>query len=202
MARRRKGRTINGIILLDKATGGSSNQVLQQVRRLFGAQKAGHTGALDPLASGMLPICLGEATKFSQFLLDADKTYEVTAHLGIRTSTSDADGEVVEHADKAAVTEAELQEAIKSHLGELEQVPPMYSALKKDGKRLYELARQGIEVERQPRKVVIHELEIVRFDPQRPVLRVRCSKGTYVRRLVETLAEQMGTLGHVAILRR
>ena len=159
MGRRRKGRSINGVLLLNKPTGGSSNQILQKVRWCYKAAKAGHTGALDPLASGMLPICLGEATKFSQFLLDADKTYEVTMHLGVRTTTSDADGEVVEE-KPVNVSEDEVRSACLAFLGQSKQIPSMFSALKHQGKPLYYYARQGITVEREARDITIFELEI------------------------------------------
>jgi len=201
-SRRARGRQVDGILLLDKPTGMTSNRVLQQVKRLFNANKAGHTGSLDPLASGMLPLCFGQATKASAWLLDADKSYEVVAAIGQRTDTADADGAVVETADKQSVSEAELQAAVDKFIGAIEQVPPMYSALRKDGRRLYELAREGKEVEREARPVHIYELEILQFDPQRPRLRVRCSKGTYVRTLVEDIALSMGTLAHVVALRR
>ncbi len=200
--RRRRGRQVDGILLLDKPSGATSNKVLQQVKRLYGANKAGHTGSLDPLASGMLPICLGRATKVSSWLLDADKVYEVTAMIGQQTDTADADGKVIATAAKQSITADELEAAMAGLRGDIEQVPPMYSALKKDGRRLYELARQGQEIERQPRCVTVHELEVINFDPQQPALRVRCSKGTYVRTLVEDIAASMSTLAHVAALRR
>ncbi|MGI9290523.1 MAG: tRNA pseudouridine(55) synthase TruB [Gammaproteobacteria bacterium] len=199
---RRPKRDVDGILLLDKPTGITSNRALQIAKRIFQARKAGHTGSLDPLATGMLPLCFGQATKVSGWLLDADKEYQVTLNIGTRTDTADADGEVIEASAKSAITETELENALAAHRGEIDQVPPMYSALKKDGKRLYELARQGEEVERAARRVCIHELEIESFDPINPSLRVRCSKGTYVRSLVETVCEAMGTLGHVAALRR
>jgi tRNA pseudouridine55 synthase len=199
---RRTYRDVNGILLLDKPVGITSNRALQMVKRLLQARKAGHTGSLDPLASGMLPLCFGQATKVSHWLLGADKIYEVEALIGSRTDTADADGEVTESSDKVAITAAELEAAIASHLGEIDQIPPMYSALKKDGKRLYELAREGKVVDRPARKVRIHSIDIVRFDPQRPILRVSCSKGTYIRTLVETLAAAAGTLAHVVALRR
>lgn len=189
-------------MLLDKPCGLTSNAALQQVKRLFSARKAGHTGSLDPLASGMLPLCFGQATKLSAYLLDADKSYRVTARFGARTDTADADGEIVERSDVTTVERETLVEAIAGLRGAIMQVPPMYSALKKDGKRLYELAREGVEVERQARPVTIHEFELESFDPVEPVLRVRCSKGTYVRTLVEDVAAAAGTLGHVAALRR
>ena len=189
-------------MLLDKPCGLTSNAALQQVKRLFSARKAGHTGSLDPLASGMLPLCFGQATKLSAYLLDADKSYRVTARFGARTDTADADGEIVERSDVTTVERETLVAAIAGLRGAIMQVPPMYSALKKDGKRLYELAREGVEVERQARPVTIHEFELESFDPVEPVLRVRCSKGTYVRTLVEDVAAAAGTLGHVAALRR
>lgn len=195
-------RVVDGILLLDKPTGITSNRALQVAKRLYNAKKAGHTGSLDPLASGLLPLCFGQATKVSAWLLDADKEYEVELLIGQRTDTADADGQVVETSVKQAVTASELEAALEQHRGELDQVPPMYSALRKDGRRLYELAREGIEIEREPRRIVVYELEILRFDSQRPTLRVRCSKGTYVRSLVETIAGAMGTLGHVIALRR
>jgi tRNA pseudouridine55 synthase len=199
---RRPKRDVDGILLLDKPAGITSNRALQIAKRIFQARKAGHTGSLDPLATGMLPLCFGHATKVSGRLLDADKEYEVQLQLGARTDTADADGEVVETAEKCQVTELELEAALTANKGEQDQVPPMYSALKHGGERLYKLARQGIEVERPARRVQIYELELLRFDPQRPELRVRCSKGTYIRSLVESIAQQMGTLAHVTALRR
>jgi tRNA pseudouridine55 synthase len=195
-------RIVDGILLLDKPIGITSNRALQIAKRLYQARKAGHTGSLDPLASGMLPLCFGQATKVSGFLLEADKEYEVEALIGARTDTADADGVVTETSTKDSVTPAELEAALEANRGPQDQVPPMYSALKQNGKRLYDLARQGIEVERPARPVTIHELTVLRFDPQRPLLRVRCSKGTYVRSLVESIAEHMGTLAHVVALRR
>ncbi len=202
MGRRRKGRAVHGILLLDKPTGGSSNQVLQRVRWLFGAAKAGHTGSLDPLATGMLPICLGEATKLSAQLLDADKTYIVRMQLGVATDTADADGEVIRQAEFGHVNAELLGEVLSRFRGDIEQIPPMYSALKHDGKRLYELARQGQEVERPPRPVTIHSLELLGCTADTADLRVHCSKGTYIRTLVEDIAAAMNTCAHVASLRR
>ncbi|MEE4185097.1 MAG: tRNA pseudouridine(55) synthase TruB [Gammaproteobacteria bacterium] len=200
--RRSAGRDVDGILLLDKPTGITSNAALQTAKRCFEARKAGHTGSLDPLASGMLPLCFGQATKVSGMLLDADKVYEVEAVVGAQTDTADADGTVVAVAEKTALTESELRAAMQTHIGTIEQVPPMYSALKHQGRRLHELARQGIEVERAPRTVHIRALELLHFDPHRPRLRVHCSKGTYIRTLVETLAQAAGTLAHVGMLRR
>ncbi|WP_414827736.1 tRNA pseudouridine(55) synthase TruB [Alteromonas sp. H39] len=201
MARRKKGRAINGIVLLDKPLGGSSNQLLQKVRWLYKAQKAGHTGALDPLASGMLPLCLGEATKFSQFLLDAEKTYEVTAHLGIRTTTSDADGEVVEE-KPVTVSEDEVRNACLGFLGKSKQIPSMFSALKHEGKPLYHYARQGITIEREARDIEIYELEIHRIALPEVVMRVKCSKGTYIRSLVDDIGQLLGCGAYVTRLHR
>ncbi|WMS86532.1 tRNA pseudouridine(55) synthase TruB [Pleionea litopenaei] len=201
MARKRKGRPVNGILLLDKPTGHSSNHVLQKVRRMFNAQKAGHTGSLDPLASGMLPICFGEATKFSQYLLDAHKAYRVTARLGEKTSTADAEGEVIE-TRPVNVTLSQLEEVIGSFLGHSMQVPSMYSALKHQGQPLYKLARQGIEVERKARPIEIMALQLESFTEQDFSMYVECSKGTYIRNLVEDIGEQLGCGAHVTVLRR
>lgn len=200
--RRSDQRDVNGLLLLDKPIGLTSNGALQRVKRLYKARKAGHTGSLDPLASGMLPLCFGQATKLSAYLLDADKTYRVTARFGARTDTADADGSVVEESPVTGVDRGTLEAALDGFRGDILQVPPMYSALKKDGKRLYELAREGQEVERAARPVTIFDLDIEAYDPEEPVLMVRCSKGTYVRTLVEDIAAAAGTLGHVAALRR
>ncbi|WOI39268.1 tRNA pseudouridine(55) synthase TruB [Alteromonas sp. CI.11.F.A3] len=201
MARRRKGRDINGIVLLDKPLGGSSNQLLQKVRWLFKASKGGHTGALDPLASGMLPLCLGEATKFSQFLLDAEKTYEVTATLGIRTTTSDADGEVVEE-KPVTVDEDTVRNTCLQFLGKSKQVPSMFSALKHQGKPLYHYARQGITVEREARDIEIFELEVMRIALPEVDMRVKCSKGTYIRSLVDDIGQILECGAYVTRLHR
>ena len=207
-SRRRSGqasgelRIVDGLILLDKPIGLTSNAALQRVKRLFKARKAGHTGSLDPLATGMLPLCFGQATKLSAYLLDADKTYRVTAKFGERTDTADADGTVVEESPVTQVDRQTLEAALDKFRGEILQVPPMYSALKKDGRRLYELARAGQQVQREARPVTIHDLRIESWDPEQPVFAVRCSKGTYVRTLVEDIAAAVGTLGHVAALRR
>jgi tRNA pseudouridine55 synthase len=195
-------RNVDGILLLDKPVGMTSNRALQIVKRLYQARKAGHTGSLDPLASGMLPLCFGQATKVSHWLLDADKTYEVTFAVGAQTDTADADGEVIATSDERFASAAQLEELLEKFTGTIKQIPPMYSALKRDGKRLYELAREGQVVEREPREVTIHELELLEFDPQVPRLRVSCSKGTYIRTLVEDIAQAAGLLAHVADLRR
>lgn len=199
---RRKGRPISGVVLLDKDAGLSSNHALQRVKRLFGAGKAGHTGSLDPLATGMLPVCLGEATKISGFLLDADKHYRVTCRLGERTATGDAEGEVVETAKVPVLAESAVLEVLEEFTGDIQQVPPMYSALKHEGRRLYELARAGQEVPREPRPVRIFALALEGMDERSLTLNVRCSKGTYVRTLVEDIAKVLGTVAHVTALRR
>ncbi|WGE68251.1 tRNA pseudouridine(55) synthase TruB [Actinobacillus equuli subsp. haemolyticus] len=198
---RKKGRDVHGVFLLDKPQGMSSNDILQKVKRLFQANKAGHTGALDPLATGMLPICLGEATKFSQFLLDSDKRYQVTAKLGERTDTSDAEGQVVE-TRAVNVGEAEIIAALDQFRGDILQVPTMFSALKHNGKPLYEYARQGITVEREARPITIFELRFIEYSAPYLTLEVHCSKGTYIRTLVDDLGEVLSCGAHVTVLRR
>ncbi|HDR1285619.1 tRNA pseudouridine(55) synthase TruB [Pasteurella multocida] len=198
---RKRGRDINGVFLLDKPQGMSSNDIMQKVKRVFQANKAGHTGALDPLATGMLPICLGEATKFSQFLLDADKRYQVTAKLGERTDTSDAEGQVVETRD-VQVDVQDILAALPHFRGELMQVPTMFSALKHQGKPLYEYARAGITVEREARPITIFDLQFIAYDAPYLTLEVHCSKGTYIRTLVDDLGEYLGCGAHVTVLRR
>ena len=201
MAKRRKGRAINGVLLLDKPHGLSSNHALQTVKRIYFAQKAGHTGALDPLATGMLPICLGEGTKFSQYLLDTDKTYQVTAKLGIRTTTSDAGGEVV--SEKAVdVSSEQLAVALDSFRGTTKQVPSMYSALKHKGQPLYKYAREGIEVPREARDITVFNLELLRFEDDEVELSIHVSKGSYIRTIVDDLGELLGCGAHVSALRR
>ena len=194
-------RRVNGILLLDKPIGITSNAALQKVKKLYRARKAGHTGSLDPLASGLLPICLGEATKVSGYLLDADKNYWVVCKLGERTSTGDAEGELLEQRP-VQVTEKQFRKVMEGFLGDIEQIPPMYSAVKHQGQRLYKLARQGVEVERQPRSITIHSIELLDFASPRVEINVRCSKGTYVRTLVEDIGELLGCGAHVADLRR
>ena len=201
MARRRKGRAVDGIYILNKPNGLSSNQALQQVKRLFFAQKAGHTGALDPLATGMLPICLGEGTKFSQFLLDTDKTYQVTAKLGVRTTTSDADGDIVSE-KPVSVSNEQLATALDSFRGTTKQVPSMYSALKYQGKPLYKYAREGIDVPRESRDITVFSLELLRFEHDEVELHIHVSKGTYIRTIIDDLGEILGCGAHVADLRR
>ncbi len=195
-------RAVDGVILLDKPEGMSSNQALQKVKWLFRARKAGHTGSLDPLASGMLPLCFGRATRLSAFLLDADKHYVTRALLGQRTATGDAEGAVVEELPVAPIEPDVMATVLARFHGEIEQVPPMYSALKHQGKRLYELARQGIEVDRPPRTVTIHCIDVLECGHGHIDLRVVCSKGTYIRTLVEDLCRELGTVGHVGRLRR
>lgn len=195
-------RDVDGIVLLDKRSGVTSNRALQEVRVLFRARRGGHTGALDPLASGVLPLCLGEATKFAGHLLDSDKRYTVLARLGARTDTADRDGEVVEERPVPDFDGAALEAALATLRGPIQQVPPMYSALKRDGVPLYKIARRGEEVERAPRAVVIHAFELRARRGADLELEVHCSKGTYVRTLVEDLAAALGTVGHVAELRR
>lgn len=201
MARKLRGRALNGILLLDKPQGGSSNGVMQRARRLFDARKAGHTGALDPLATGMLPICFGEATKFSQYLLDADKRYFVVAKLGVITDTGDAEGEVLEQ-HPVQVTADQVQQVLHGFVGDISQVPPMYSALKVNGQPLYKLARQGIEIERKARPVTIYSIDFHGLAGHEVSFTVHCSKGTYVRTLVEDLGSALGCGGHVTVLRR
>jgi tRNA pseudouridine55 synthase len=205
MGRRRRGRAVDGILVLDKPAGLSSNQALQAAKRLFFAAKAGHTGSLDPLATGVLPLCFGEATKFSQYLLDADKAYQSTFVLGVSTDTGDAEGAVLERIDASGVSEADVETALARFRGEIDQVPSMYSAIKRDGQPLYKLARQGVEVEREARPVQIHRLEMTAFRggaaPEADVY-LECSKGTYVRSLAEDLGRVLGCGGHVKALRR
>jgi len=200
--RRHKARNINGILLLDKPVGITSNCALQQVKQLFSARKAGHTGSLDPLASGMLPLCFGEATKFSQFLLDADKSYCVTAKLGISTTTGDAEGDVVETLPIGIIDEEKLQSVLQQFRGDIEQIPSMYSALKHQGQPLYKLARQGITVPRKARTVHISKLELLEKTDDTIKLEVDCSKGTYIRTLVEDIGKALGCGAHVIELRR
>ena len=198
-------RPVHGVLLLDKPIGLSSNDALQKAKWLLRAEKAGHTGTLDPLATGVLPLCFGAATKFSQLHLDADKTYETTVRLGIKTSTADAEGEVIVQRP-VTCTAGQVVEVLDRFMGPITQVPPMYSALKKDGKALYEYARAGETVEREPRHVVIHDLELLemQLNGDAPFLRLRvtCSKGTYIRTLGEDIAEALGCGGHLSALRR
>ncbi len=200
--RRRKGRDVDGILLLDKPKGLSSNQALQRARRLYDARKAGHTGNLDVLASGLLPVCLGEASKFSSFLLDADKRYQAECRLGVTTSSGDAEGEVLERVDASAITGEDLERVLPDFLGEIEQVPPMYSALKHQGQPLYKLAREGKSVERQPRRVRIDTIRILAFSSPDFSMDVRCSKGTYIRTLAEDIGQALDCGAYLTGLRR
>lgn len=202
VSRQSRRDAIDGLLLLNKPVGLSSNQALQRVKRLLNAKKAGHTGSLDPAATGMLPLCFGEATKVCQFLLDADKTYRVTAKLGIATDTGDAEGKEVDRQDVPALSTREWDQVLQGFVGDTLQIPPMYSALKKDGKRLYELARKGMTVERQPRPIRIDEIELLEATVGRLVFRTRCSKGTYIRVLVEDIARAAGTVAYTANLHR
>ena len=194
-------RPVNGVLLLDKPEGLSSNTALQKARRLYNAEKAGHTGVLDPLATGLLPVCFGEATKFAQYLLDADKAYTATLKLGEASSTGDAEGEIIATA-RADISLTEFQTACQALTGDIRQVPPMFSALKHEGKPLYEYARKGIVIERKPRDITIYAIDITEFDAPKAVIDVRCSKGTYIRTLSEDIAKHIGTFAHLTALRR
>lgn len=206
MGRRRKfGRPVNGVIVVDKPQGITSNDVVQRIKHLFYANKVGHTGSLDPLATGVLPICLGEATKFSQYLLDSDKAYVSDFVFGLTTDTADAEGKVLVEKDASEITLDKLNEVIEKYRGDIEQIPPMYSALKKDGQPLYKLARQGIEVERPARKVTIKSLVLLDFQPGKIAkarVEVHCTKGTYIRSLADDIGRDLGCGGHVGTLRR
>lgn len=203
MARRRKrGRDVNGVLLLDKPVGLTSNGALQRVKRLLNANKAGHTGSLDPLASGMLPLCFGEATKISAYLLDADKRYRAVCKLGVITDSGDADGEVKETRPVETYDESRIREVLEGFMGGIAQIPPMHSAIKRGGVPLYKLAHQGIEVEREAREVTIHALELLRYEGDELEIDVTCSKGTYIRTLAEDIGEALGCGAHIAALRR
>ncbi len=202
MSKRKSGRNVHGILLLDKRLGVSSNKALQEVRRLFNANKAGHTGSLDPLATGLLPLCFGEATKVSALMLDDDKRYEVLIQLGVMTDTGDAEGIVIETKSVPTLSEQQLLDCLLQFTGPIDQVPPMYSALKLNGKKLYELAREGITVERKARKITIFELILLDFGADWLRLDVFCSKGTYIRSLAEDIGHNLGCGGTVKELRR
>jgi len=203
LARRRKrGRNINGVLLLDKPVGMTSNAALQVVKRLFHASKAGHTGSLDPLASGLLPICLGEGTKISGFLLSADKRYRAICKLGVITNSGDADGEILEKRNVDNISASRASEVLMHFTGSIKQVPPMHSAIKKNGVPLYKLAHQGLEVEREPRDVIIHHIDLVRLQDDELEIDVACSKGTYIRTLAEDIGEMLGCGAHISSLRR
>lgn len=199
---RRPRRPIDGILLLDKPKGLSSNQALMRVRHLYQAEKAGHTGSLDPLATGLLPVCLGEASKFTQFLLDADKVYRTRIRLGQATTTGDAEGAIIAEASPPSLTMAEIEAVLERFRGDIDQVPSMFSALKKDGKPLYELARQGIEVERPARRVTIYRLELLKVEGCEWELEAHVSKGTYIRSLAEDIGAHLGCGAHVVMLHR
>lgn len=195
-------RAVNGVFLLNKPLGISSNAALQRVRGLYRANKGGHTGALDPLASGLLPICLGKATKFSHYLLNSTKRYQTTIYLGHSTTTGDTEGEVLLEKAVPVLSEEKIQQVLADFTGDLQQVPPMYSALKKDGRPLYELARQGIEIEREARPMTIDAIELLSFSENSLTLDITCSKGTYIRVLGEDIAQALGTYGHLTYLHR
>ncbi len=199
---RRDARAVDGIVLLDKPAGMTSNAALQRVKRHFRAAKAGHTGSLDPIATGLLPICLGQATRVSTYLLDADKRYRAVAQLGVRTETGDCEGEVIARSDHALLSAATLAQAATNFLGRQQQVPPMYSALKRQGVPLYKLARQGVEVAREPREIHIHDLRLLSCEADRFEFEVSCSKGTYIRTLAEDWAAAVGQCAHLVSLRR
>ncbi|MGM0915259.1 MAG: tRNA pseudouridine(55) synthase TruB [Pseudomonadota bacterium] len=202
MARRRRGLPVNGVLLLDKPAGMSSNHALQRARRLFQAQKAGHTGTLDPMATGLLPVCFGEATKFSAHLLASDKVYRTRVELGVVTDTGDAEGEVVERLAVPALTATDVEAVLARFHGEIEQVPPMYSALKHQGRKLYELAREGKSIERAARRVTVYDARLVAFEGSAFELEVTVSKGTYVRTLAEDIGRALGSGAHISALRR
>ncbi|MBI3774974.1 MAG: tRNA pseudouridine(55) synthase TruB, partial [Gammaproteobacteria bacterium] len=198
----KKGRNVHGVLLLDKPMGMTSNGALQVVKRLFNARKAGHTGSLDPLATGVLPLCLGEATKISGFLLDATKGYRSIFKLGVRTDTGDADGSIIASHPVGVLSLETINAVLARFAGEIVQIPPMHSAIKQNGVALYKLAHQGREVERPPRSVTIHELTLLRFENDELEVSVRCSKGTYIRVLAEDIGSALGCGAHVAQLRR
>ena len=200
--RNQQVRDISGVVLLDKASGSSSNYVLQQVKRLFGANKAGHTGSLDPLASGLLPICLGQATKVAQFLLDDNKRYFVRAKLGQVSSTGDSEGKIVDFGSTQGIDESSIRVTLLKFIGDINQVPPMHSALKRNGTPLYKLARKGIEIKRSSRPVTIYEINYLNLEDTVVSLEVSCSKGTYIRTLAEDIGKSLGCGGHVVELRR
>ena len=200
--RRRRVRNISGIVVLDKANGLSSNAALQEVKRLYEANKAGHAGSLDPLATGVLPVCLGEATKVSQFLLDSDKRYRARIKLGIRTDTGDSEGSIIERNEGISVSRKAIERALTKFKGEVEQVPPMHSAIKMNGVPLYKLARKGITLEREPRLVTLYQICLVEFVNSELELEISCSKGTYIRTIADDLGQELGCGAHVIELRR
>ena len=202
MGRTRRGRKVNGVLVLNKPAGMTSSDAVQQAKRIYGAQKVGHTGSLDPLATGVLPLCFGEATKFSQYLLESDKKYRARIKLGITTDTGDADGAVISEVSPAGIGASEVEQAICAFRGAIKQVPPMYSALKHNGQPLYKLARQGIAVERKVRDVMVYEIEMSEFISDEFEIELHCSKGTYVRSIAEDLGKALGCGAHVKSLHR
>lgn len=202
MAKRKKGRNIDGIVVLDKAIGISSNRALQEVKRVYDASKAGHTGSLDPLATGVLPLCLGEATKVSQFLLDSDKKYRTRLKLGVRTDSGDCEGNEIARCAEFDISRKQIEAALKQFQGEIEQVPPMYSALKVNGVPLYKMARKGEVVEREARRVTVYSIELGEFDEDELELEIACSKGTYIRTIADDLGQALGCGAHIIALRR
>ncbi len=197
-----KGRNINGIVVLDKARGLSSNGVLQEVKRLYDANKAGHTGSLDPLATGVLPLCFGEATKVSQFLLNSDKKYRARVKLGIRTDSGDSEGRVIDSRSEFVVNRKDVEKALRNFEGEIDQIPPMHSALKVNGVPLYKLARKGETIEREPRRITIYSIELTEFAVDELELEIACSKGTYIRTIADDLGQLLGCGAHIIALRR
>ncbi len=202
MAKRKKGRDIDGIVILDKAIGISSNRALQEVKRIFDANKAGHTGSLDPLATGVLPLCLGEATKVSQFLLDSDKKYRTRVKLGVRTDSGDCEGNEIEHCSDFDISREQIEEALQQFEGEIEQVPPMHSALKVNGVPLYKMARRGETIEREARRITVYSIELTAFEGDELELEIACSKGTYIRTIADDLGQTLGCGAHIIALRR
>ena len=202
MRRKTRGRNISGILVVDKQSGSSSNDVVQFAKRLYGARKVGHTGSLDPLATGVLPLCFGEATKFSQFLLSSDKVYLARIQLGVATASGDSEGDIIAEKPVPDLTEEQIESALDAFRGEISQIPSMFSALKHKGQPLYKLARQGIEVEREPRQVTVFSNELLERTADTLLLKIRCSKGTYVRSIAEDLGAALGCGGHVIELRR
>ena len=202
MSRRKSGLDIHGIVLLDKPIGISSNRALQKVRGIYQARKAGHTGSLDPFATGMLPICLGEASKTAAFMLAASKQYHATARLGEATTTGDIEGEIIQTCPVPDIDDERVNQTLKQFMGEIKQIPPMYSALKHEGRPLYEYARAGIEIDRPARTITIHELDLLRWQPPDLIFDVFCSKGTYIRTLAEDIAKALGSCAHLVKLRR
>jgi tRNA pseudouridine55 synthase len=201
-SRRNKGRNVTGIVLLDKPFGVTSNHALQQVKHLFRAQKAGHTGSLDPVATGLLPICLGEATKISQFLLNADKTYLATLKLGVKTNSGDSEGVPIQTRPVDIKSREQVESILRKYVGEIEQIPPMHSAIKKNGVPLYKLAHKGLVIDREPRLVTIFDLQLISFQDDELHIRVHCSKGTYIRTLADDVGDDLGCGAHISQLRR